>query len=59
LIDKQNYKPNFLYCKLDPKVENINLKSIEDHIRLKDPERHKAKLLELLDNGVEEDSRNK
>jgi hypothetical protein len=24
------------------------LKSIEDHIRLKDPERHKAKLLELL-----------
>ena len=47
LIGKQSNKPFFYYCKLDPKVENINLKSIEDHIRLKDPERHKAKLLEL------------
>jgi len=42
-----------LYCKEDPKVENINLKSIEDHIRLKDPQRHKAKLLELLFNREE------
>ncbi len=49
LIGQQTNKPYFLYCKIDPKVENINLKSIEDHIRLKDPEKHKAKLLELLD----------
>jgi hypothetical protein len=50
LFDKQTYKPFFHYCKICPKVENINLKSI-DHIRLKDPERYKAKLLELLDKG--------
>ena len=48
LIGIQNNTPNFFYCKLDPKVENIHLKSIEDHIRLKDPQRHKANLLELL-----------
>jgi hypothetical protein len=48
LIGQQNIKPFFYYCRLDSKVENINLKSIEDHIRLKDPERHKAKLLELI-----------
>jgi hypothetical protein len=47
LIGIQSITSSFLYCKLDPKVENINLKSIEDHIRLKDPERHKEKLLEL------------
>jgi len=29
------------------------LKSIKDHIRLKDPERHKAQLLELLFNREE------
>lgn len=34
LIGQQNYKQYFYYCKEDPKVENINLKSIEDHIRL-------------------------
>ncbi len=28
---------------------NIYLRSIEDHIRLKEPNHHKAKLLELLD----------
>ena len=49
LIGQKTYKPFFYYCKEDPKIENINLKSIEDHIRLKDPQRHKAKLLELLD----------
>ena len=53
LIGKQNNLPFFYYCKLDPKVENIYLKSIEDHIRFKDPERHKAKLLELLDKEEE------
>jgi len=30
------------------------LKSINDHIRCKDAERHKAKLLELLDKEEEE-----
>jgi hypothetical protein len=46
---QHNHKPFLYYCKLDPKIENINLKSIEDHIRLKDPERHKAKLIEFLE----------
>ena len=50
LIGQQISKPFFYYCKEDPKLENINLKNIEDHIRLKDPERHKAKLLELVHN---------
>ena len=49
LIGTQNYPPYFLYCKGDPKVENINLTCIEDHIRLAEPERHKAKLLEYLE----------
>ena len=49
LIGKQIHKPFFLYCKICPKVEFLQLKSIEDHIRLKDPERHKAKLLDLLE----------
>jgi hypothetical protein len=30
------------------KVDNIYLKSIGYHIRLKDQQRHKAKMLELL-----------
>jgi hypothetical protein len=29
-------------------VENIHLEVIEDHIIYKDPERHKAKLLETI-----------
>jgi hypothetical protein len=29
---------------------------MEDHIRLKDPEKHKAKLLEQLDNEKKKDS---
>ncbi|MGN6822675.1 MAG: hypothetical protein ACTHJ7_07885 [Candidatus Nitrosocosmicus sp.] len=48
MIGQQKTMPLFYYCKEDPKVENINLNSIEDHIRLIEPERHKAKLLELL-----------
>lgn len=51
LIEQHIYKPYFYYCKLDPKIENIKLKSIEDHIRLKDPETHKEKLLEFLERG--------
>ncbi len=46
LIGKQSNKPFLYYCKADPNVENIHLKSIEDHIRLKDPEIHKSKLFE-------------
>jgi len=32
----------------DPDGEFLQLKSMEDHIRLKNPEHHKAKLLELI-----------
>lgn len=53
LIGQQNTRPFFYYCKLDLKVEFLHLNSIEDHIRLKDPQRHKAKLLECLDKGEE------
>ena len=49
LIGKQIYKPYFHYCKLCPKVEFLPLESMENHIRLKDPELHKAKLLEFLE----------
>ena len=45
---KQIHKPYFYYRKLDSKVENINLIIIEHHIKFKDPERNKAKLLEMI-----------
>jgi hypothetical protein len=48
MTGRQNHKPFFYYCKDHPDIENIYLKSIEDHIRLKDPEYHKTKLIELL-----------
>ncbi|MER5174413.1 MAG: bifunctional DNA primase/polymerase [Candidatus Nitrosocosmicus sp.] len=48
LIGQRNYKPFFYYCKEHPDIKNIYLRSIEDHIRLKDPQRHKATLLELI-----------
>lgn len=51
LIGQHSYKPHFYYCIEDSSVEFLQLKSIEDHIRLKDPERHKAKLLGLLNMG--------
>ena len=44
----------FYYCKLDTKLENINLKSIKEQIRIKDPQSHKTNLLEFLDKVVEE-----
>jgi len=31
-----------------PKVEFLSLESIEHHIKFKDPEGHKAKLLEMI-----------
>ena len=46
-----NNKPFFKYCKTCPKVEFLHLESMENHIRLAEPERHKAKLLELLERG--------
>ena len=37
-----------MYCKICPKVEFQSLISMENHIRLADSERHKAKLLEMI-----------
>ena len=48
LIGRQNYKPFLYFLKDDPDVVNIYLESIEHHIRYKDPDRHKAKLLEMI-----------
>jgi len=55
LIGKQIHKPYFHYCKICPKVENLHLESIEHHIKFKDPERHKAKLLEMMQEEVHMD----
>jgi replicative DNA helicase Mcm len=55
LIGKQTSKPFFHYCKICPKVDFLQLESIEDHIRLKDPERHKAKLLEPILDEIKEE----
>jgi ribosomal protein S25 len=52
LIGKQIHKPFFHYCKEDPKIEFQNLISIENHIKLKDYERHKAKLLEMYKKNI-------
>ena len=48
---KQIHKPFFHYYKICPKVEFLSLESIEHHIKFKDPERHKAKLLEIIQEG--------
>ena len=40
--------PYFLYCKICPKVEFLPLESMENHIRLAEPDRHKAKLLDTI-----------
>ena len=48
LIGKQIHKPFFHYCKICPKVEFLSLESIEHHIKFKNPERHKTKLLEMI-----------
>ena len=57
MIGQQGASPFFYYCKLDPKIENIHLKSIEDHVRLKDSQRHKVKLLEFLQKENKEDKK--
>ena len=51
-MGKHSYRLFFLYCKICPKVEFQSLISMENHIRLKDPEHHKAKLFEMI-KGVE------
>jgi hypothetical protein len=48
LIGIRDSKPFFKFCKICPKVEFQNLISMENHIRLADSERHKAKLLEMI-----------
>jgi len=58
LIGIRNDKPYFYYCREDPNVENIHLISIESQIRLKDPEIHKANLLEHLDEEEKKNSSN-
>ena len=55
LIGKQIHKPFFHYCKICPKVEFLSLESIEHHIKFKDPKRHKAKLLEMMQEEVHMD----
>lgn len=49
LIEQQSYNPYFLYCNICPKVKDQDLISIENYIKLKDPQRHKSRLLELLE----------
>ena len=51
LLGRQNHEPFLYFLKDDPDVVNINLESIEHHIRYKDPEIHKAKLLEMIQGG--------
>lgn len=42
-----------MYCKVCPQGRQYLSESIENHILLKDPERHKAKLLEIISNQKE------
>jgi len=44
----KNLQTFFLYCSICSEVEDLNLISIGNHITLKDPQTHKAKLLEIL-----------
>jgi len=59
LIGKQIHKPFFHYCKICPKVEFLSLESIEHHSRYKDPELHKAKLLEMIQTEHRDKDENK
>jgi len=47
-VIRDHVKPFFNYNKEDTDVEFLYLKSMEDLIRLKDLERDKAKLLEMI-----------
>jgi hypothetical protein len=38
-----------MFCSIYPKVEFLHLERMENHIKLYDPEEHKAKLLEYLE----------
>ena len=37
-------KQGYYYCRLHPEIKNINLESIERHIKYKDPAAHKSEL---------------
>ena len=49
-IDRETRSTNysFIIAREDPNVVNVNLESIEHHIKFKDPESHKSKLLEMI-----------
>ena len=36
------------YCKIHPNMESINLESIEHHCKYKEPDKHKAAILQFL-----------
>jgi hypothetical protein len=39
---------DWYYCKLHPYVESIHLESIELHCKYKEPDKHKTRILEFL-----------
>ena len=59
LIGRQDQEPFLYFFKDDPDVVNIYLESIEHHIRYKDPEQHKAKLLEMIQEDQTDKYKNK
>ena len=40
-------KQGYCYCKLYHEIKNIHLESIENHIKFKDPDKHKAELIKF------------
>jgi hypothetical protein len=46
-------KIRWYYCKLHPKVENVHLHSTEHHCKYSEPEMHKSKVLEFLEQLVQ------
>jgi len=49
LIGIRDYKPFFRYCKMNPRLENMNLISIENHVRLLDPQ-YRCNILQIVIN---------
>jgi hypothetical protein len=45
---KNNYKMPLYYCKLHPHVKSAYLETIEHHCKYKDPDKHKAEILQRL-----------
>jgi len=51
VIGTRNYRlcnNGWYYCKLHPYVESIHLESIEHHCKYIEPDKHKARILEFL-----------